>query len=238
MRLRYGFITGIALMAGGCANQDAMIRKQSEMEARLEYLAQDNKVLNSQVVSLTNELRELKERDQASAAEIRELKESALKPPAPGPASPPQAQPAASPPPKIELINNEAAAGQKADSASSVYMEAFGLYSANKYPAAVQAFTSFLETYPNDEFAVNAQYWIGECYYSQSDFPKSLTAFKKVIENYPKGKKAPDALLKIGYTLFALKEPVQARAALELLVEKFPESAAAGKAREKLHLRP
>lgn len=234
MRLLFGFTAGIALMAGGCASQDAIIQKQAEMDARLEFLAQDNKALTGQVVSLTNELRELKERNQGTSAEILKLKESS---PVPPPSEPPvpEVKQAAAPAPKIELINSEAAQ-QKTDNPSSAYMEAFGLYSANKYPAAVQAFTSFLQTYPDDEFAVNAQYWIGECYYSQSDFPKSLTAFKKVIENYPKGKKAPDALLKIGYTLFALKEPVQARAALELLIEKFPETAAASKAREKLHL--
>jgi tol-pal system protein YbgF len=237
MRLQLCFIAGILLTTSGCANQDVIVQKQSEMEARLEYLAQNNKSLAMQVTGLAGEVRELKERSQNNLLAIQELKESSRNTAgrdasisADNTPSPPL-QPAAA---KIELINNEATAGQKNDTASSLYMTAFGLYSANKYPAAIKAFNAFLEKHPDTEFAVNAQYWIGECYYSQSDLPRSLEAFKKVVEKYPKGKKAPDALLKIGYTLFALKEPVQAKAALALLVEKFPNSSAAEKAREKL----
>jgi tol-pal system protein YbgF len=236
MRLRHGFIAGIVLMAGGCASQDVIVQKQSEMETRLEYLAQDNKSLTTQVAGLSVELKELKEQNQNNLAAIQEIKESIRKRAIREasissfnlPASP-QLRDA-----KIELINTDAKPEQKTDTASALYMKAFGLYSENNYLAAVKAFNDFLEKYSHNEFAVNAQYWIGECYYSQSDFHRSLEAFRKVIEKYPKGKKAPDALLKIGYTLLALKEPAQARAALSLLVEKFPDSQAAAKARDKL----
>jgi tol-pal system protein YbgF len=236
MRLRNGFIAGIILMVSGCASQDVIVQKQSEMEARLEYLAQDNKSLATQVAGLSVELRELKELNQNNVAAIQDLKESIRKT-AGREASISSYNPPALPQlpeAKIELINDDAKAGQKSDTASALYMKAFGLYSANNYPAAIKAFNDFLEKHSDNEFAVNAQYWIGECYYSQSDFHRSLEAFRKVMEKYPKGKKAPDALLKIGYTLLALKEPAQARAALALLVEKFPDSQAAAKARDKL----
>ena len=113
-------------------------------------------------------------------------------------------------------------------------MNAFGLYSANKYGMAIDSFQSFLQKYPSTDFASNAQYWLGECYYTKSDLPNALDSFNKVVELYPKGKKVPDALLKIGYTLLAMNEPQKARNALASLIERFPDSPAADKGREKL----
>ena len=135
---------------------------------------------------------------------------------------------------KIELINTDARTRGKTDSSSAAYMKAFGLYSANKYPEAIEAFTDFLRKYPDAEYAVNAQYWIGECYYSRSDLPKALESFRTVIAKYPYGKKVPDAMLKTGYTLSAMKETEKARSVFESLIVKFPESTAAAKARERL----
>ncbi len=226
MSLRYVFLAGIALMAPGCAGRDVIVQKQTEMEARLEYLAQSNKALIVQVAGLSEEVKELKDkvRNQSEAA-ARERKESDR---AAGANESQSVQtPAVT---KIEVINGRG----RNDAASTAYMEAFGLYSADNYPAAIESFTAFLEKYPDTDYAMNAQYWIGECYYSRSDLPKALESFRKVVKKYPKGKKVPDAMLKIGYTLFAMREPVKAKAALAELVEKYPDSPAAAKARERL----
>ncbi len=236
MRLRHGFIAGIILMVPGCASQDVIVQKQTEMESRLEYVIQSNKSLTMQVAGLSSELKELKDRIQNDSAALKEWKESAGGSGSEAKEVATKERPSLQRPSvtKIELINSEMMAGEKNDSASESYMKAFGLYSADNYTAAVVAFNSFLEKHPDTEYAVNAQYWLGECYYSRSDLPKALEAFRKVVEKYPKGKKVPDALLKIGYTLFAMKEPAQAKAVLLSLVGKFPDSPAAAKAKERL----
>lgn len=239
MSRREGIISlfaGIIFLTAGCANQDVIVKKQTEMEARLEYLIQSNNTTTRQINELSNQLKDIRERQQVSSTN----------PPRPEPAnvesgisgskdSPGQKTVAPLPPvAKIELINRDTSLKGQSDEASAAYLKAFGLYSANKNEMAIDSFHSFLQKYPSTEFAINAQYWLGECYYTKSDLPNALDSFNKVVDLYPKGKKVPDALLKIGYTLLAMNEPQKARNALTSLIERFPDSPAADKAREKL----
>jgi tol-pal system protein YbgF len=240
MRLKFCVFAGILLLASGCAGQQEIVRKQAEMESRLEFLAQGNKALTVQVAQLSDELRQVKDQVQNHSTAIREIKTSAenaaniTEVTTSQKVQPCPAQPSVT---KIELINSDTRAREKTDQSSAAYMEAFGLYSADKYPAAIEAFESYLEKYPDTEFAVNAQYWIGECYYSLSDLPKALESFNKVVADYPTGKKVPDAMLKIGYTQLAMKEPDKAATTLRSLIKKYPDSSAAVKARERLGTR-
>jgi tol-pal system protein YbgF len=231
---------GLVLLTAGCAGQDILVQKQTEMEARLEYLIQRNNAAAKRIDELSNELKDMQDRMKTNSAAVRQS-DSASKDRGDTVAEiVPEKKPAIFPTAsvtKIELIDRDAPSKVRNDTASVAYMRAFGLYSANKYGMAIDSFNSFLQTYPATEYAVNAQYWLGECYYTQSDLPKALNAFNKVVERYPKGKKVPDALLKIGYTLFAMKEQKKARAVLTSLTEKFPDSPAAAKARERLNSR-
>ena len=239
MNRRQGIIcifTSVIFLTAGCVNQDVIVQKQTEMEARLEYLVQSNNAATKRINDLSNELNDIKDRQQVSSTT----------PPRPEPANmdsgissikeSPEQKTVAPPDSvaKIELINRDASSKVQSDEASAAYMKAFGLYSANQYGQAIDSFNSFLLKYPSTEYAGNAQYWLGECYYTKSDLPHALDSFNKVVELYPKGKKVPDALLKIGYTLLAMKEPQKARNALASLIERFPDSPSADKAREKL----
>lgn len=226
------------LALSGCANQDALMKRQSELESRVESLARGSNLTNQQIFRLAGELKDLQDEVKAADAAVRELRDKVANLRAETDVL--LARKAAAPPlpsgGKIELINNEGAdaAKGKPDLPSETYMKAFGLYSADRYDEAVEAFSAFIKAYPDSEYAANAQYWIGECYYTRSNLPKALDAFKKVISNYPKGNKVPDAMLKAGYTLFALKQNDSAAAMLESLMKKFPDSPAAAKAAERL----
>ncbi len=237
MRLLHAITAGIFIVATGCASQDVVIQKQAELEARLEYLVQTSNATNARITALSNELKDLNEKMQANSFTPRELKDSGTAPPAAA-SEPQQGSPSTVPQvsAKIEVINQDTTTREKSDAISAAYMEAFGLYSANDYAAAIKAFSVFLEKHPDTEYAVNAQYWIGECYYSQSNLSLALDSFRKVVEKYPKGKKVPDALLKTGYTLIAMKETEKGRAVLASLVEKYPNSPAAAKAKERLRI--
>lgn len=237
MRLKNLVFASLLLLASGCTAQQEMVRKQSEMESRLEFLAQGNKLLTAQVAQLSDELKQVKDQLDNHSSSLRDMKAAIERAGNTRTDSQPRKEPAGPSVTKIELINNDTGTRKKSDESSADYMKAFGLYSANNYNAAVVEFKSYLQKYPGAEFAVNARYWIGECYYSMSDLPKALESFNKVVEDYPTGKKVPDAMLKIGYTQFAMKEPDKARATLAALVERFPESPAATKARERLGLR-
>lgn len=235
--LRMLAVLSLLFAAGGCAHNDVLMQKQVELEARVEQLAQGNKALQGQVAEMNGTVRDLRERVQSQGTALDEMK-LVVRPPAPlieeTISDKPQVDKKAAGNSRIEVINKDSAPTDK-EPASEAYIKAFGLYSANNYPAAIEAFTAFISAYPGSEFAGNAQYWIGECYYTMNDLSKALEAFKKVVENYPKGSKVPDAMLKMGYTLSAMKESDKARAVLESLISAYPASNhAVIKAKERL----
>ena len=93
-----------------------------------------------------------------------------------------------------------------------------------RYADAADEFRSFLDRYPNSEYADNAQYWLGESYYVTRNFDIALTAFQTLLEQFPESPKAPDALLKVGYTHYELDQRDSARAALLQVQENYPDS--------------
>lgn len=225
----------VALLLGGCATDDLLVKRQAESDARLERLHQAATNAEVRLNQLAERMARLEEKEQQQAgliqgleARLASLKEDSRH------AQVGQQQLGAAATPKIELVNpTPMVTGRDAGPPPS-YLHAFGLYSSNDFPAAIAAFERFLVEQPNSEYVPNAQYWIGECHYSSADLPKALTAFQRVVDGWPRHPKASDALLKIGYSYAALKQPDQARAAFERLIRSYPGSQAAPKARERL----
>ncbi len=109
-----------------------------------------------------------------------------------------------------------------AGNAQDQYNYAMGLLTQANYPAAEQAMRSFVERYPKDPLAGNAQYWLGETFYVRKDFANAATAFAQGYEKYPKGPKAADDLLKLGMSLAALNQKADACKAYARLQHDFP----------------
>lgn len=238
MKHWYGVAVTVAagMALAGCAADDVVVKRQAEMEARLESLLQSNKAVNAQLAGLSGEVQELKGRVKAGSTDIenlksgqKELNEALAATHSRRIASETSAAPAA----KIEVVNRDASR-EKDGGSQDAYMKAYGLYGANNYEQAIEAFTAFMRDYPDSEYTANAQYWIGECHYTRSNLPLALDAFRKVVSNYPQAKKVPDAMLKAAFTLYAMHDQEKGRAMLENLVEKYPASPAAGKARERM----
>lgn len=116
----------------------------------------------------------------------------------------------------------------------SAYDEAFALLREGRYAEAADAFTQFLEDYPDGPYADNARYWLGESRYVTRDFTPALEAFRQVVENHPGSAKVPDARLKLGYTLYEMARYDEAREVLQTVVKQHPESAVARLAEERL----
>jgi tol-pal system protein YbgF len=228
----------ICFAASGCSNNDVIMKKQMELEARFEQLVQGNASSNVRLAEIDNDLKALQVQTKSVSTDIEQMKpayqelktsvellaqklpvETALAPPAP----------------RIELVNKDAISDDKDAGPQDAYMKAFGLFSSNNYTLAVDAFDSFIKSYPGSEFAGNAQYWIGECHYTQRNYLKAIEAFNRVVKNYPNGNKVSDAMLKIGFSYISINEPSRARTELQSLIEKYPRSPAAAKARERLN---
>lgn len=106
------------------------------------------------------------------------------------------------------------------------YDHAFALLSQANYPAAEQALTAFLERYPDDSLAGNAQYWLGETYYVRGQFREAAVTFAEGFQKFPQSPKAPDNLLKLGKSLAALGQSADACGTFAELRKRYPDAPA------------
>lgn len=228
----------LSVFLSGCAANDLVVKRQAESEAKIEFLIQSSKKAEQRHNELAGLLQVQDERLQSATGEIkllknenRDLRTSRDELTARVASLALQAQT-----PKVEIVNQPSPAKAIRETGPPAeYLKAFGLYSANNFPAAIEAFESFLKLNPQSDYVANALYWIGECHYTLSDLPKAKEAFLKVAEKYPKSSKTPDALLKLGYTLSAMKEKEKAAGIFEKIITSYPSSPAAIKARERLN---
>jgi tol-pal system protein YbgF len=123
---------------------------------------------------------------------------------------------------------------QGVDQERAGYMNAFEILRESRYAEAIQAFTQFLQQYPNGKYANNAQYWLAEAYYATGDMEKALAGFGKVIDEYPSSSKIPDAKLKLGYTYYELGQWAKARDTLTGVMTSYPNSSFALLAEKRL----
>jgi tol-pal system protein YbgF len=224
------------LLLGGCAANDVMVKRQTETDTKVEHLYQVVGGLEARFNEVSGRLAALEEKDDQRAKLFKELSDGVRELKDSNQALQLKVQQTATvvATPKVELVNPDSPTKVKDGGPPQTYVRAFGLYSTNNFPAAIQAFEAFLKESPTSEYVPNAYYWIGECYYSSSDVPAALVAFQKVVDGWPKHPKASDALLKIGYSLSARKQQDKAKAIFERLIRSYPGSPAAVKARERL----
>jgi tol-pal system protein YbgF len=80
------------------------------------------------------------------------------------------------------------------------YQSAYGLVRERQFEAAVEAFNTFLASYPFGRFAPNAHYWLGELYLviEPVDPESARQNFQLLLDQYPNDRKVPDALYKLG----------------------------------------
>ncbi len=110
--------------------------------------------------------------------------------------------------------------------AKSAYNAAYDLLKQLKYEQAEVALQDFLKTYPDDELAGNAQYWLGETYYVRGQYEPAAVAFATGFKNYKKSTKGADNLLKLGLSMQQLGKKKEACTAFKNLKKEFPKSSA------------
>jgi tol-pal system protein YbgF len=117
-------------------------------------------------------------------------------------------------------------------SPTEVYLQSFGDYASGRYQAAIHGFKTFLQRFPNNSYASNAQFWLGDCYFNQQQYPVAIQEFERVLNNYPSAPKSPDALLKIAIAQLQLGATDEALQAIDSLNQRYPKSSATKKAQE------
>jgi tol-pal system protein YbgF len=107
------------------------------------------------------------------------------------------------------------------------------------YPACIDRFRAFLQTYASSSRADDAAFWIADCHYKQGEFKNAVLRFDDVVRNYPTGNRAPDALYRQGESLLKLGPGFHeaARRAFERVLKEYPDSARAAEAKKQLEAR-
>ncbi|MBS0273520.1 MAG: tol-pal system protein YbgF [Proteobacteria bacterium] len=101
---------------------------------------------------------------------------------------------------------------------------AMNMLSKAQYDEARAAFRNFADTYPKDELAPQAVYWVGDIAYVQKDYPNAARAFAEEIKKYGSSPRAPDSMLKLGQSLIALKQKQEGCTTLGALHSKYPQA--------------
>ncbi|WP_164880816.1 tol-pal system protein YbgF [Aestuariirhabdus litorea] len=114
------------------------------------------------------------------------------------------------------------------------YDDAFALIKERKFDQAIIALNAFVDSYPQGDYAANAQYWLGEVYLATNQAGPARTAFEKVLSDFPNHRKAPDASYKLGRMYHSLGDVEAARRYFQQTVERFPGSSSAKLSREYL----
>jgi len=191
-----------------------------EMRRLQNSLTEQQQSLNEMAARLA----ELETRQQSQAREIASLQQGRSRP-----LATPVVESNALPGGRYETPAGPTATDR---SPTEIYLQAFGNYASGRYPEAIRGFEDFLQRYPNNSYASNAQFWLADCYYNQQDYPAAIRAFELLLKDYPRTVKAPEALLKIATAQLHLGQTEQARLNRDMLQRRYPDSPAAAKAHE------
>jgi TolA-binding protein len=74
---------------------------------------------------------------------------------------------------------------------NQMYQSAYLDYTKGNYDLAVSGFREYLKSFPDAEFAGNAQYWVGESLYSLGKYDEAVVEFEKVIRATRQARKYP-----------------------------------------------
>ncbi len=99
---------------------------------------------------------------------------------------------------------------------------------------ARELFQDFLQRFPKDELAPNAQYWLGETYYAEKKWNEAIVEFQKVLKEHRSSDKVPDAFLKIGMSFQAQGDCHNALLFYEEVMQSHKSSPSAKVARERV----
>jgi tol-pal system protein YbgF len=114
------------------------------------------------------------------------------------------------------------------------YLKGMDAFKVGDMLASRNILTKFIELYPKDDLAGNAQYWIGETYYNEKKYEPAILAFQEVIKNFPTNLKVQAAMLRQAKAFNAINDTKSAGYVLKKLEKGFPNSDEAIEARELL----
>jgi tol-pal system protein YbgF len=134
------------------------------------------------------------------------------------------------PPPQRQMSGTGVAAVQPPGNSSRDYFDmGVGQFRQRDYVSAEQTFRGFLERFPSDRLAPDANYFLGESLFNRRQYQDAAEAYLVVTTKYETASRAPDALLRLGQSLAAIRQKEMACASFAEIGRKYPRSSVAVK---------
>ncbi|MGD9922554.1 MAG: tol-pal system protein YbgF [Pseudorhodoplanes sp.] len=134
------------------------------------------------------------------------------------------------PPPQRQMSGTGVAAVQPPGNSPKDYFDlGVGYIRQRDYPSAEQTFRDFLQRFPSDRLAADANYWLGESLFHRRQYQDAAEAFLVVTTKYETAARAPDSLLRLGQSLAAIRQKEMACASFAEVGRKYPRSSVAVK---------
>lgn len=106
------------------------------------------------------------------------------------------------------------------------FKQAKELLLAGDYGNAEQAFSAYVNNYPESARTPEAKYWWGETLFVREAYSDAAGAYIGAIRGWPQTSWAPDATLKLARSLVALKKTADACRTLDELAKRYPKAPA------------
>jgi len=219
--------TGQPVQVRTASSDDQMIAMQS----KLDDIEQTVRGMTGQIEVISHDLDEAKKsvaetHDQTVVMadrldKLEKQVESIAAPPPPPPG------PSAEAAPQPEAAGDTS--GPAPGGAGAAYTHAHQLLLNGEYPAAAEAYQSFIDTYPQSPTVPAAHYWLGEIKYTQGDFNAAATNMIGAIRGWPQTSWAPDAVVKLSLALVQLNKTSEACGTLTEFTRHYPKATAAAK---------
>jgi TolA-binding protein len=196
--------------------------------------------VGEEVRSLKDSLADITARMERMDAKITDLKNQLQimqsPPPVPSSSGTSTTSPLSSTPPQASSGPTPAAGPQPPPgvSADRSFAEAKRDLQTGKSDLAYNEFQQYLTYFPSTEFAVQAQYYLGEIDYNRGNYPSAIHNFDLVLERYPENPKTADAHLMKAYSLLKANERNRAVQEFRILVSNYPHTDDARKALQQL----
>ena len=113
-----------------------------------------------------------------------------------------------------------------------LYEQSFQQYEKGDYVGAISGFNDILLAYPDGQFSVNAQYWVGMSHLALKRYDEAIISLEILINKHPSSDRAPDAMLNLAQSFVGKGDKSAAKSVLADLIEKHPTSLAADRARQ------
>jgi len=126
--------------------------------------------------------------------------------------------------PRQEFSSPEPVKSKGSATGQKMYDQALDLFKEKKYKESQDLFSEFIKKNPNDDLAVSARFWVGDCLFNQNEFALAILEYQNVIADFPNHVKAPAALFKQGMAFEKLQDADTAKIVYKKIIAEYPKS--------------